>query len=318
MEKYEPKKKHSVLRILLIFITTVLTLVFVLWSGLNLLKYRIYDYYYSLETDICMNPGLNDDFIPQGLAAIEDRGVYITSGYMKGKSNSRIYITNTKNESHYVKLTKNGKDFFGHVGGVATTGKNVYLSNDENIYILDRDLLLDKNTKTIDIGNGIKVNNSASFVFTDDTHLYVGEFHDGKQYVCNHPYMTSEGMHYAIVSQYRLDNLETPEAIYSIRNKVQGFAITAQNKVVLSTSYGLDNSVYYVYDLKKATASEEILDGAKVFYLDNVQKSFIGPAMGEDLDYSRGKIITLTESACNKYIFGKFFFADKIVALEIK
>ena len=34
-------------------------------------------------------------------------------------------------------------------------------------------------------------------------------------------------------------------------------------------------------------------------------------------DYYNGKVITLTESSSNKYIFGKFFFANKIIALEI-
>jgi hypothetical protein len=51
--------------------------------------------------------------------------------------------------------------------------------------------------------------------------------------------------------------------------------------------------------------------------LDNLEKEIHGPAMGEDLDYYNGKIITLTESASTKYIFGKFFGATKIVDLNI-
>jgi len=39
--------------------------------------------------------------------------------------------------------------------------------------------------------------------------------------------------------------------------------------------------------------------------------------MGEDLDYFNGRIITLTESASQKYIFGKLFGATKIVGLKI-
>ena len=38
--------------------------------------------------------------------------------------------------------------------------------------------------------------------------------------------------------------------------------------------------------------------------------------MGEDVDYYDGKLITLSEVASNKYIVGKFFFANKIVALD--
>jgi hypothetical protein len=39
--------------------------------------------------------------------------------------------------------------------------------------------------------------------------------------------------------------------------------------------------------------------------------------MGEDLDFSEGKFISLTESASNKYIFGKFFGAYSIFALDL-
>jgi hypothetical protein len=65
------------------------------------------------------------------------------------------------------------------------------------------------------------------------------------------------------------------------------------------------------------TDSGKTLDGAPVYYLDKLMKEIHGPAMGEDLDYYDGKIITLTESASDKYIFGKLFGATKIVSLKI-
>ena len=54
-----------------------------------------------------------------------------------------------------------------------------------------------------------------------------------------------------------------------------------------------------------------------LYYLNNCLNEIKGPAMSEDLDYYDGKVITLFESACDKYIFGKFFFANKIVSLDI-
>ena len=59
-----------------------------------------------------------------------------------------------------------------------------------------------------------------------------------------------------------------------------------------------------------------MLDGAPVYMLGECVREIKGPAMGEDLDYYNGKVITLTESASNKYIFGKLFFANDIVALD--
>ena len=168
----------------------------------------------------------------------------------------------------------------------------------------------------VEIGEGVEVNNSASFCYADDKYVYVGEFHDGGKYVTEHPYETAEGTHYAIVSRYTHDDLTAPDKIYSIRDKVQGICFTPDGKVVMSTSYGLKDSHYYVYNESDARDSGEVLDGAPVYYLEECQKDVKGPAMAEGLDYLDGKIITLTESASDKYIFGKFFFANKIVAIE--
>ena len=85
----------------------------------------------------------------------------------------------------------------------------------------------------------------------------------------------------------------------------------------MSTSYGITDSVYYVYDESNAVDSGETLDGAPVYFLGECQSEMRGPAMAEGLDYYDGKVITLTESASDKYIFGKFFFADKIVSLDV-
>jgi hypothetical protein len=40
--------------------------------------------------------------------------------------------------------------------------------------------------------------------------------------------------------------------------------------------------------------------------------------MSEDLDYYNGKVITVYESASNKYGFGKLFFANDVNAIDIK
>ena len=78
-----------------------------------------------------------------------------------------------------------------------------------------------------------------------------------------------------------------------------------------------DYTVYYVYNEADAVDSGLTLDGAPVYLLDKCVKEIKGPAMSEDLDFYDGKVITLSESASNKYIFGKFFFATKIIALDL-
>ena len=305
-------------RVLLIFVISIASLFAVLFVGLNVGKFIIYSDYYSIKEDICENPGLDDDFVCQGIALTDNNEKIIVSGYMKDKSHSRLYVTDFESNSYYVSLTKNNKKWTGHAGGVAISNNTVYIANGSKIYTVELDDVLSaKEGDFIDIGEGYPVNNSASFVYTDDNYLYVGEFHDGGAYVTDHPYETNDGMYYAICSKYSLNDLSKPIKIYSIRNKVQGICFTPEGEVVLSTSYGLTDTIYYIYDEDDAVKSNHTLDGCDVYFLDAYKDTVHGPAMGEDLDYYNGKIITLTESASNKYIFGKFFFANKIVALDL-
>ena len=305
-------------RVLLGVIAAALALVVLVWGGLNVAKFAIYSDYYSAKTNVCINPGLSDGFVCQGLAASEEYGKFFVSGYMKDDSASRLYVTDLENNSYYVSLLKeNGKAFTGHAGGVATTGDKIFIASGERIYTIPMESVLNaKNGDEIKLDAGIKVNNSASFVFSNEEYLYVGEFHDGGKYVTEHPYETADGTYYAIISRYKLDNLETPDKIYSVRNKVQGACFTPDGKVILSTSYGLSDSVYYVYNEADATDSGLTLDGAPLYFLDNCIKQIKAPAMSEDLDFYDGRVITHFESASDKYIFGKFFFANKIVGLE--
>ena len=296
-----------------------IALVLLVIIGLNIAKFFIYNEYYSIKTNVCKNPGLNDGFVCQGIAVSEENGVILVCGYMKDKSNSRIYVTDYDSNSYYVELTRDGEKYTGHAGGLAITGDTVYIANAKKIYSFPlQNVLSANNGDIVDIGSGTKVNTNASFVYTDEEYLYVGEFHDGGKYVIeNHENETAEGTHFAICTKYALNDLETPVAVYTLRNNVQGICFTPKGKVVMSTSYGLTDTVYYIYDLNSVTDSGVTFDGAPVYYLDNLEKEIHGPAMGEDLDYYDGKIITLTESASTKYIFGKLFGATKIVGLDI-
>ena len=322
------KASKIILTVVISIICGVLALLLLVWGGLNIVKYPLYWEYYSVKDDVCINPGLYDGFACQGICADEESGKIFVSGYMMDDSASRIYVTDENNDSYYVSVKgMDGKDFTGHSGGLALCGNVIYIASDDALHFIWLDDILNAdNGETVSIYERVKVNNQASFVYVDDNYIYVGEFHNGKQYITEHPYNDpDEGMHYAIVSRYlqgefapggEIDREATPDRIYSIRNKVQGICFEG-GKVVMSTSYGLTDSIYYIYDEGRATYSGETLDGAPVYFLGECESSFRGPAMSEGLALYDGKVMTLTESACDKYIFGKFFFANKIVALDI-
>ena len=302
-----------------------------IWGILDHARYVIYPEYYSIKTDICTNPGLSDGFVCQGIAAYEakfggDR--FLVSGYMKDGEASRIYVTDLKDNSYFVKvILPDGEEFKGHAGGIAVSDGTVYLASNHSLFVISlEDILGASKGDTVKVQRVIPVNVASSFVFADEEYLFVGEFHDGKDYITDNYYKTPDGdENHAIVSIYTYESLNAyedggedplPVGIYSIRNKVQGFCVTDDERVVMSTSYGLADSFYYVYDMNGAECFEYTEDGVPVFYFAGECREIKGPAMAEGLDIYDGSVITLSECASDKYIFGKFFFANKIVALD--
>lgn len=302
---------------LCIFILAILCIALLAVGVLNVAKFWIYSEYYSIEEALCKNPGLNDNFVCQGICVSEENEKILVSGYMSDKTHSRVYVTDLESNSYYVLLTRNGKKFTGHAGGISLTGDRVYISSGSKLYVLSlSDFLNAKNGDYVDIGTGYAMNSDASFVYADEEFVYVGEFNDPARVQKENIYETPDGINHSIIEQYTHDDLENPVKVYSIRDKVQGVCFTPDGKMILSTSYGADSSVYYEYMAADVTLSEHILDGAPVYFLGECLREIKGPAMAETLDYYNGKVITLTESASNKYIFGKFFFAFDIVALD--
>ena len=304
-------------KILVRFVAVVLALVLLAIGVLNVAKFGIYSEFYSYRDVVCKNPGLNDGFVHQGICVDDASGKIVLSGYMADHTASRLYVTDTDNRAYYVSIHKDNEAYTGHFGGVAIAGDTVYIASDDAMHLLSREELLNaKSGDVLNVQQTIPTNNQASYIYVDDKYLYIGEFHDGNQYVTEHPYETPDGLYHAIISRYTLDDLTKPDRVYSVRDKVQGI-LFANGKIVLSTSFGLADSVYYIYDEAACIASEHTLDGAPVYYVNNLKKEFTGPAMAEGLDLYNGKVITMTESASNKYIFGKFFAANKIITLDI-
>lgn len=315
-----PKALKKIGKIVLIVLQVSLAFIFLVMAVMNIIKLFIYNEYYDIKSAVCENPGLSDGFVCQGICALEDKGKIFVSGYMADDSASRIYVTDYESNNYYVSLSlEDGSDFTGHAGGIAVWGDRVYIASGSKLYFASAESILScGNGERVTVTVGAEVNNSASFVFGDETHVYVGEFHDGGAYVTDHPYETKNGTQYAIMSKYSHDDLTKPEKIYSIPDKVQGMCLTDSGNIVLSTSYGLSDSQYYVFKESDAKDSGLTLDGAAVYILEDCIKRLSGPAMAEGLDFTDGKVITLTESASNKYIFGKFFFANYIVSLDIE
>lgn len=326
MEENKVKKKLPLWSKITIWVLGSIVGLFVLvWGGVNILKFAIYADYYGRMERLGSTPGLNDGFIPQGISANEEHDIYIMSGYVPNAP-SQIFLTggnaNKDFKTKKFDLYQGDEPFKGHVGGIANENGTVYIACNSRLFLLDLDYLLTTEDTKIDVGEGVKVNVKASFVFTNSEYLYVGEFHQFNSFVSEHKYVTKQGTQYAIVEKYRFEDIDNntggkPVSVLSIRDEVQGFAINDSGDIYLSVSYSLKSSIYYKYPPTSITLSDEkFLGDVPVYFLDGEYTTLTGPIMAEDLDWSKGKLICYTESACNKYVIGKFFFADYFFALD--
>lgn len=320
------KKRLPLFVRIIICIPLFILLIFVLVvSGINVGKFIFYHDFYSFNTDMSKIPGLSSGAVQQGIT-VDKNDNYVMATYMKdGKSPSRIYLTDDKT-TRFVELYED--DAFT-IPSTTHTGGIQYVESLDSFYLtLDGNYLSyfthDELFSSIKINvnkNKVEIFTSASFVFSDDEYLYVGEFHkDGTPYICEHEITYNGIKHHSLIASYKITasgiDFNKPSKLFSIIDLVQGCAVK-DNHLYLSTSWGLSSSRLYRYNLDKAVKVDDYIEGVDTYFVSEVKASLKCPPMLEDLDVdSKGRIITYTEAASNKYIFGKFFFMNKVYAIK--
>ncbi len=294
----------------------------------SLLMGVVYPGYLSGAEKAVTIPGLDTDFVPQGSTYIEDEDIYLVCGYMNTKSPSRIYLVREGAEKVVYLKYADGSDYFGHAGGITANGEYIYVSNAHNLYVIKKaDLFGAQNKGTVSFAGEIPVPCNASFCSCDGKNIYVGEYHaDGYETDESHHLTTPDGSeHFAFIFGYALRSgapfgvdTSAPTIIFSVCDKVQGFAVTDDDSAVLSISAGFENSRLAVYDLSERPEDYE-LDGLRVpiYYLDSrlSEKTVIMPRMSEDLEYVNGKILICFEAGAKKFFPGVIPFAVKDLIL---
>ncbi len=319
------------IKIVIIFFTIICFVLLLIFGFRQYFMLSVSDYYKHSEKTFVI-PGLGDGLITQGLCYDKEQKIFLVSGYMDKKA-SRIYSvdkTNNKTEKYVCLLDENGNDYKGHVGGIALHNDYIYVAGgkDCNLYVYSYSEF--KNAKSGDklscLGTfDIKVNEEdyleIAFVTVKEDELIVGEFYRAKNYetLDSHKIVTKAGdYNQALAVSYKFSsNSNTkfglniiPNKAYSLPNLVQGMCFN-QNKVYLSTSYGLAFSHINVYDESKLVYQKEInvLGITLPLYAldsDSLIKSIKIPPMSEEIEFVDNKLYTMCESASNKYIFGKF------------
>ena len=107
----------------------LLALVLLVLLGLNLFKFGYYNEYFSLLSKEAKNPGLSENFVPQGITHCDN--LFVTVGYMADDTNSRIYTVDyITGEVKHFPLISDGRSFVGHTGGIQYSNGYFYLANE--------------------------------------------------------------------------------------------------------------------------------------------------------------------------------------------
>lgn len=270
-------------------------------------------------------PGLDDDFVPQGMCFIESINSFAVSGYLPDDEDgnerfSRIYLINAEtNESKALIID----GYSGHAGGIASHGDDVWISSggssssNGTVYHLGASYINSlTDGDSIAFDGSFKVKTKGSFLYCSDDTLWVGEFYSGDK-KGNH---TNEEHHYGgnhslacgyslpLSVDYSLNEAVAPDVVLSIPDKAQGMSINKDGKVIFSTSYGRRNdSTLWIFDNYENWEKSEIT----VFGKENIplyisgKDSLVGkikmPTLMEGIDYHNNKLYIIYESGAKLY-----------------
>lgn len=319
-------------RILLIAVAALAALVVLVLLGFRLVMRIPVSSYYRASEKAFVIPGLDENFVPQGFHYDEENGYFLVSGYSaKDDTPSPIYVLNAENGeiiSHALLHKENGDAFTGHSGGIARNGDYIYIAGGSG-----RCLYVFSYAEILAAGEGGVVNRlgkfslkysdedyqGTSYVTVAGDRLIVGEYRTETDYSYpdSHKVTTSAGdEHGGLAMEFMLDPegpygiSAQPSRVYSIRDYVQGIWME-NGKIYLSTSHGLTHSLIYVYDESKLVEEGTInIIGRTLplYSLDRVslEATYKIAPMSEELFMKDGKLYIMCESACSKYIFGKF------------
>lgn len=278
-----------------------------------------YDYFRTVSHSGTIIPGLAEGAIPQGLCYVEGDEVFLYTSYHKGGAPSTIFMVGKENGrliKTIILQDKHGKPFCGHVGGIASDGKWIWISSESSIYTIPYELV----ENTDDMGvillpEGMECPVKADYVYWDGINLWVGEYNHSPFYNTDptHTSVDSEGNEYnALVLRYAIDHSEgiltSIESALFVPDKVQSFLVKRDGSIVLSCSFwSFESSKLVCYDAIKEKDCDAVItiDGCQVSacYLNNeyLQWELEMPPMSEGVALVDDEYHILFESASRFY-----------------
>lgn len=308
---------------------TIFIAAMVLYIGANLyFRVPVKDYY-KTSNKAFLIAGLNTGFVPQGLDYDKRSNQFFVTGYYDAKP-CRIYRIDKDNELQgEVSLNySDGSDFISHAGGLAIHGDYVYVAGgfDNCLYVFGyKDIMNAPMGGEVNCIGKVDLNRNSDYltvacIDAAEDGIYIAEFYREQNYPTSdkHHITTTGGAENKALA-LKFDYSDESTAVFGISKKpavaislpdlVQGIEVIG-NEIYLSTSYAVAKSGIYHYDAHKADkgVTIDVFDETlPLLELDKdslVKLSHIAP-MSEEIVIVDGKMHVMTESASNKYVFGK-------------
>lgn len=329
----------------LVVLAVFLAIVIVVVLGVKLYDYVLaYDFYQNSEVAFKM-PGVNNsNFVPQGMDYDEENKVFLFTGYMSDDTASRVYVRHEDGTLTYTELIYgDGRAYNEHTGGIEHYGDYVYITGTTGIDVFRYSDILEGKAEAVILGAvPTLVDPAHCFIYSDERgdYMLTGSFYIEESYETpeHERIQTPSGeINPSIMLVYKLDlngklgfEDSEPEAVLSMRRKVQGICFTDDGHMVVSNSWSVSSSELHFYDMSKVTSTEnyhfagttkggvEFDMTLPLYYIDNSSHvgMVVAPPMSEELVFLDGKIYVFNESACNKYIFGKFTTGFNLYAYD--
>ena len=331
------------LKITLITLAIIVGFIALVLLGVKVGEKLIFSSFYSNADKEFKMPGTSDNLVQQGMVYVEEKDLILVCGYMSDNTASRVYTLNRDGKVLSITELKNedGSDYLGHTGGIEYFEGYVYITEGTgvkdydgglDVFLLDDIITGKEQAKKI---GRVKTYNNPSCCHIYDGYMLVGEYFREVDYETSDSHRMetpAKDFNTAITMVFKMDKANTanfgmssePVSCISTRDAVQGIYTIDDDKIVLSTSWGLSASNLYFYDMSKITKgdAEKKIDALSLpsYYLDSASltETVKAPPMAEEMLYLDGRLFILNESACNKYIFGKFMSGNYMYSYEIK
>ncbi len=317
---------------IIIIVASIVGGVLLLLLGIRVGERLVYaDFYGKADKEFAI-PGLNENFVPQGLDYLTDSQSFIACGYMSKGEASRIYLIDKDGKATYAEMKEqDGSDHTGHTGGVSHFDKYLYITDSDglDVFLLE-DLTSGKATMQ-KVGE-VKTYNDPAWCYVYGDYILAGSFYRAESYETpmEHRLTTPAGdANTSMITVFKLDAEQpfgidpTPVAAISAPDQVQGLCVTDTGEVAISTSWGFATSYIRLYDATKikpdGTFKVNNVD-VPLCYLDSASltRTIDAPPMTEEIVCLEGRLYILNESACNKYIFGKLMSANDLYSYDLK